>query len=515
MNSPLHAHHDGDSPFVVLPSLRDPADLQIELLREPKEQLFLTLLFIFAALVLSAYVAIVWLAPPVAAMIALYVGLIALAFWFSVKMFRAYLDGNSVQVSPHQYPQIFETVRQAAAQLAVPMPHIFVMQGAGFVDILVGKHFTRRGYIVLTSDLMDALLESATSRELLMLIGRQLGHIKAGHFKYWFLKNVIGMFAWLIHAAYWRRAHLTADRVGLLVAGDLYAAEQALLILTVGPKLAAHTNMEMLDQQAEALLERFWPRLYRFLSEYPHMMERIARLRHFATTVQQLRPQTGSRPAVGALPIRHLRLKALPVMMVHGHDHTPLLELKDFLRTNYPYVEPVVMSVETFGTAAMPEKFERLASQARGAIAILTPDDLATAVRDGGTSARRARQNVVLEIGWFWGRLGRSRCLLLSPGKVEIPSDLAGVECLEYIRSPREHFESVRDFIGQLERAESGGATPLFAGQATEHHSDGYPPSQLSGSAARAVCPTCHEPVVAGGRFCEYCGTQIATAHVM
>lgn len=509
MNSPAAAQGNPDAPVIVLPALANPEDLQIELLREPKEQFFRTLLLVFNGFVLLVYLGILWAAPAVAAIIALYVVMFAALLWVSVKLQWAYLDGNSVQVSAHQYPQIFEAVRQAAAQLSVPMPKIFVMQGSGIIDILVGKHFTRRGYVILTSDLMDALIESATSRELLMLIGRQLGHIKAGHFKYWVLKDVIGSFTWLIHKAYWRRAHLTADRVGLLVAGDLYASEQALLILTVGAKLAAHTNMDVLDEQAEMLKEQFWPRLYRLLSEYPHMMERISRLRDFATTVQRLRPQTGSRPAVGALPIRHLRLKAMPVMMVHGHDHTPLLELKDFLRSTYPYVEPVVMSLETLGTSSMPEKFERLASQARGAIAILSPDDIASAVRESNRPALRARQNVVLEIGWFWGRLGRGRCLLLSRGKVEIPSDLSGVECLEYIQSPREHFESVRDFIGQLERLESGGAPPVFAPPAEMPTAEAdQVPSPFSVTNVR--CPSCHEKQAPGGRFCEYCGAPLA-----
>ena len=62
----------------------------------------------------------------------------------------------------------------------------------------------------------------------------------------------------------------------------------------------------------------------------------------------------------------------------------------------------------------------------------------------------------MLEIGYFWARLGRGRCLLLSNGTIEIPSDLSGVDCLRYTRSPREQFESVREFIAKLESLESG-----------------------------------------------------------
>jgi hypothetical protein len=48
------------------------------------------------------------------------------------------------------------------------------------IALLVAKRFSRRGFIIVTSDLMGALIEGGTSRELMMLIGRQLGHIKPG-----------------------------------------------------------------------------------------------------------------------------------------------------------------------------------------------------------------------------------------------------------------------------------------------------------------------------------------------
>src|SRR5690606_6347130 len=55
------------------------------------------------------------------------------------------------------------------------------------------------------------------------------------------------------------------------------------------------------------------------------------------------------------------------------------------------------------------------------AIALLSPDDL---ISDG---KKRARQNVILEIGYFLGRLGKERVRLLKKGEIEIPSDLHGI----------------------------------------------------------------------------------------
>ena len=509
----------------ALPPLRAGAELDIESLREPGEGLFLGLIYAFNVAVFAIAAMATLLAPPLMAMVLLYVGIISFVLWVSTKLTWAFIEGHGVRVGPNQYPQIFEVVRDAANQLKVPMPVVIVFAGSGLIELLVAKRFSRRGFIIVTSNLMDALIEGGTSRELMMLVGRQLGHIKAGHFRYWFLKDVIGAFTWLIHRAYWRRCHMTADRIGLMVAGDYYAAEQSLLIVTVGPKLASHTSVEEVERQAEDLRDRFWPRLQRWLSDYPYIVERIARLREFASSVSSLRDVSGARPNVGALPIRHMRLRTLPVMMVHGHDHHAVLEVKDFLRARYPFVDPVMMALETLGGTTLPEKFERLAAEARGAIAILTPDDIGAA-RSAEAPNARARQNVVLEIGWFWGRLGRSRCLLLSHGALEIPSDLSGVDCLEYIRSPREHFHSLDDFIARLESLETGipstrGRLPTFddgvmavssrpgvqAATCQAARDEGAGPFET-----RIGCRECGAANPIDSRFCEQCGAVVAAA---
>ncbi|WP_083492096.1 MULTISPECIES: TIR domain-containing protein [Pseudomonas syringae group] len=55
----------------------------------------------------------------------------------------------------------------------------------------------------------------------------------------------------------------------------------------------------------------------------------------------------------------------------------------------------------------------------------LPPDDEGCA--KGATPVPRARQNVLLELGYFLGRLGRDKVFALKRGTVEILSDFAGV----------------------------------------------------------------------------------------
>lgn len=59
------------------------------------------------------------------------------------------------------------------------------------------------------------------------------------------------------------------------------------------------------------------------------------------------------------------------------------------------------------------------------AVVLLTPDD--EGCKKGETPEPRARQNVLLELGYFIGKLGRDRVCAFQRGKVNIPSDFAGV----------------------------------------------------------------------------------------
>ena len=60
------------------------------------------------------------------------------------------------------------------------------------------------------------------------------------------------------------------------------------------------------------------------------------------------------------------------------------------------------------------------------AIVLLTPDDVGRALLEV-IEKPRARQNVILELGFFIGKLGRERVCALKTAELEIPSDFGGV----------------------------------------------------------------------------------------
>jgi predicted nucleotide-binding protein len=123
-------------------------------------------------------------------------------------------------------------------------------------------------------------------------------------------------------------------------------------------------------------------------------------------------------------PKKSARQDASKVFVVHGHDEAALHSVARFLEQLN--LKPIVLREQPDRGRATIEKFEEYAGQVGFAVVLLTPDDLAGSPATSAQSAR-ARQNVIFELGYFAGSLGRGRACLLRKGDVEIPSDLYGV----------------------------------------------------------------------------------------
>jgi predicted nucleotide-binding protein len=112
------------------------------------------------------------------------------------------------------------------------------------------------------------------------------------------------------------------------------------------------------------------------------------------------------------------------VFVVHGHDEGAREGVARFLEKLG--LTAIILAEQPNRGRTIIEKFVDCAQEVGFAVVLLTPDDL------GGESTAeaqksRARQNVIFELGYFVGSLGRGRACLLRKGEVEIPSDLYGV----------------------------------------------------------------------------------------
>lgn len=115
------------------------------------------------------------------------------------------------------------------------------------------------------------------------------------------------------------------------------------------------------------------------------------------------------------------------VFVVHGHDETLKLKVARFIEQvlDPTRVQVVLLDEQANAGQTLFEKFETYADSASYAVVLLTPDDEGGPA-SGGTSKKRARQNVVFELGYFCGRIRRNRVAAINYG-VEIPSDFNGV----------------------------------------------------------------------------------------
>lgn len=129
------------------------------------------------------------------------------------------------------------------------------------------------------------------------------------------------------------------------------------------------------------------------------------------------------------------------VFVIHGHDQTNALRLRSLLTERFN-LQPIILAEQPNVGRSLIEKFEDEAASASFAFALVTPDDV---VQTAAVTYAQARPNVVFELGWFYGRLGRKRvCVLFREGS-RIHSDLDGVGRIQFR-------DSIDEKLGEIER---------------------------------------------------------------
>lgn len=114
-------------------------------------------------------------------------------------------------------------------------------------------------------------------------------------------------------------------------------------------------------------------------------------------------------------------LTSRKIFLVHGHDEVAKHSVARFIeQLNFV---PIILHEQANQGRTIIEKIESN-RDVSFAVVLLTPDDECSG-HSGVT--RRARQNVILELGYFIAHLGRDRVAALKKGEIEIPSDVMGV----------------------------------------------------------------------------------------
>jgi len=115
------------------------------------------------------------------------------------------------------------------------------------------------------------------------------------------------------------------------------------------------------------------------------------------------------------------------IFIVHGHNEAMKQSAARFLE-KFKF-EAIILHEQANQGKTIIEKFA-IHSDASFAIVLLSADDLGFSKDAEAKNAKlRARQNVIFELGYFLGKLGRERVVVLheSADNFEFPSDYQGV----------------------------------------------------------------------------------------
>jgi predicted nucleotide-binding protein len=112
------------------------------------------------------------------------------------------------------------------------------------------------------------------------------------------------------------------------------------------------------------------------------------------------------------------------IFIVHGHDESAKQAVARFIEKLG--LKAIILHEQPNAGRTIIEKFEDYANVGF-AVVLMTPDDVGATKDKKDQLLPRARQNVVFELGFFVGKLGRNRVCALHKEEVEIPSDYTGV----------------------------------------------------------------------------------------
>ena len=156
----------------------------------------------------------------------------------------------------------------------------------------------------------------------------------------------------------------------------------------------------------------------REMNERIRRLESIAqRLPLFPVSAVEAKSNT---TVVSAQPTQQSR----NIFIVHGHDEAAKQQMARFIEQLE--LHPIILHEKADKGQTVIEKFEAH-SDVGFAVVLLTPDDIGYPKDDLPKAQPRVRQNVVLELGFFLGKLGRARVCALLKGDIEIPTDSEGV----------------------------------------------------------------------------------------
>jgi Zn-dependent protease with chaperone function len=184
-----------------------------------------------------------------------------LAGLFNDRSLRLMFLASSVRASEQQFPQLYQSMRDGAYVLDLPViPELFISQNPLVNAMTLGAD---KPFIVISTGMVDLF----DAEEMRFAIGHELGHVLSGHAIYrtmlYYLINLARRVAWMpigylgIRGIIWgleewyRKSELSCDRAGLLAGQDVEAARRALMKTAGGSRMSELSHDEFHQQAHE------------------------------------------------------------------------------------------------------------------------------------------------------------------------------------------------------------------------------------------------------------------------
>lgn len=230
------------------------------------------------------------------------IGILIVIAMVYVTIARGGLLGSCVMITHTQFPELFSVVERCATMLDLPMPMVFLRDDIHIPAVAVG--FGDPYSLIISTHWIDHFKED----ELSFVIGRELGHIAAGHTRLTSILSVNGRenaIVSLIFGAWLRRTEFTADRAGLLCCGSTDAAYRAIALCEFH-QFARKVDLAAFAQQRAEIANDSVLRFGEWLSPNPYATNRMENVRRFfhSALYQYWEERLVAQPASTA-PVEH------------------------------------------------------------------------------------------------------------------------------------------------------------------------------------------------------------------
>jgi Zn-dependent protease with chaperone function len=222
-----------------------------------------------------------------AGIILIWILLFFISYLFVQSGLIAYLKGTAVKITPNQFPDLYKQIRECCRKLdIIDIPEVYMLHADGMFNAFATK-FLRKHYVVLLSDVVDAL--EGNEGAIKFYFGHELGHIHRDHL-FWGPILFPASLLPLLGAAYSRAREYTCDNYGFACCNNPQDAVKGLAVLATGGKRHKTMSIEHYARQT-AESGGFWMSFHELTADYPWLVKRMASIASKAKVTQVDPPQ--------------------------------------------------------------------------------------------------------------------------------------------------------------------------------------------------------------------------------